>query len=169
MRGRAVCRRRMLRDEAGGATVLGVFALMLTVILVGFAIDAGNLYRHQTMLRLAADAAAHAGVVVLARGGTAQEAEAAAAAMLEVNLPVRRFGRLVANPATDLRALAFDPVSGELAALDRDHVFAGAAGGLGRHIVVVDPEHCGDLRVGVGIGGRGADDAERAADRPRAG
>ena len=120
MPGRAVCLHRMLRHEDGGATVLGVFALMLTVILVGFAIDASNLYRHQTMMRLAADAAAHAGVVVLARGGTAEEAEAAAADMLEVNLPVRRFGRLVANPATDLRALAFDPVSGELAALDRD-------------------------------------------------
>ncbi len=120
MPGRAVCLRRMLRDEAGGATVLGVFALVLTVILMGFAIDAGNLYRQQTMMRLAADAAAHAGVVVLARGGTAEEAEAAAADMLEMNLPARRFGRLVANPATDLRALAFDPASGELARLDRD-------------------------------------------------
>jgi Flp pilus assembly protein TadG len=120
MRGRAACLRRMLRDEGGGATVLGVFALVLTVIFVGFAIDAGNLYRHQAMMRLAADAAAHAGVVVLARGGTAEEAGAAAADMLEVNLPARRFGHLVANPATDLRALAFDAAAGELAARDRD-------------------------------------------------
>jgi Flp pilus assembly protein TadG len=120
MRGRAPCLHPMLRDEAGGATVLGVFALMLAVIFVGFAIDASNLYRHQAMMRLAADAAAHAGVVVLARGGTAEEAEAAAADMLEANLPARRFGRLVADPATDLRALAFDAASGQLAARDRD-------------------------------------------------
>ncbi len=111
---RAGPRRRPLRGEAGGVAVFGLFALALCALLVGFAIDATNLYRHQTLLRLAADAAAHAGAVTLARGGSPAEAEAAAAAMVEQNLPEARFGRLVADPAADLRALGFDPATGRL-------------------------------------------------------
>lgn len=114
----AVHIRRFLRGDAGGATTLGVFALALTTIVVGFAMDASNLYRQQSLMRHTADAAAHAGVVALARGGTAAEAEAAAAAMIEKNLPAAGFGRLVADPATDLRALVFDPATGRLAVPD---------------------------------------------------
>jgi len=120
MQKRRSCLNSFLQNDEGGATVLSVFVLMLTAILVGFAIDVGNLYRQQTMLGLAADAAAHAGVVVMAQGGTAGEAEAAAADMLETNLPARRFGRLVADPWPDLRAMAFDYATGRLAVPDRD-------------------------------------------------
>lgn len=110
--------RRALQDETGGVTVLALFSLMLTVVCVGFAIDASNFYRHQTMLRMAADAAAHAGASALARGATPQIAEAAAMEMVALNLPNAPAGSLLADRDTDLRALVVDTVDGKLSRPD---------------------------------------------------
>jgi hypothetical protein len=106
---------RLLRGEQGGATSFGILTLLVVALLVGFAVDATNLYRHQAILRMSADAAAHAGAAELARGGDAAAAEAAAARLLARNLPQARYGRLIADPRTDLRALAYDPATGRLA------------------------------------------------------
>lgn len=112
--------RRALQDEAGGVTVLALFSLLLTVVCLGFAIDATNLYRQQTMLRLTADAAAHAGASALARGAAPEAAEAAAMDMLALNMPEAPAGSLLANRSTDLRALVVNPVDGLLSKPDPD-------------------------------------------------
>ncbi|MGL6211836.1 MAG: pilus assembly protein TadG-related protein [Paracoccaceae bacterium] len=110
--------RRALRDETGGVTVLALFSLLLTVVCVGFAIDATNFYRHQTMLRMAADAAAHAGASALARGATPEVAEAAAMEMVALNLPDAADGSLLADRDTDLRAVVVGAVDGKLSRPD---------------------------------------------------
>jgi hypothetical protein len=92
----------------------------LTVLCLGFAIDATNLYRHQAMLRMTADAAAHAGAAALARGATPEAAEAAALDMVALNMPQAAEGSLLANRATDLRALVVNPVDGTLSKPDPD-------------------------------------------------
>lgn len=112
--------RRALHDESGGTTILALFSLVLTVLCLGFGIDACNLYRHQNMLRLAADAAAHAGASALARGATPEAAEAAAMEMVALNMPNDPEGTLLADRATDLRAMVVDPVDGALSLPDRD-------------------------------------------------
>lgn len=111
--------RHALRDEAGGTTVLALFALALTVLCLGFAIDAANLHRHQNILRMAADAAAHAGASALARGATPEAAEAAAMEMVKLNM-LADPASLLADPATDLRALVVNSVDGTLSKPDPD-------------------------------------------------
>lgn len=111
---------RAARAEDGGASALGLLCLLLMAMLLGLAIDVASLYRQQALLRLAADASAHAGAVALARGADAAEAQREAAVMLARNLPPARFGRLVADPALDLRALYLDPAAGALAPPEAD-------------------------------------------------
>lgn len=120
MAGALVEVRRALQDEAGGVTVLALLSLLLTVICLGFAIDATNLYRHQAMLRLTADAAAHAGASALARGATPEAAEAAAMELLALNMPDAPEGSLLADRSRDLRALVVSPVDGSLSKPDPD-------------------------------------------------
>lgn len=120
MAGWASGARRALRDESGGVTVLALFSLLLTVLCLGFAIDATNLYRHQAMLRMTADAAAHAGASALARGATPEAAEDAAMEMVALNMPQVAEGSLLADRATDLRALVVNPVDGTLSKPDPD-------------------------------------------------
>ena len=112
--------RHALQDESGGVAVLALFSLVLTVLCLGFAIDASNLYRNQTMLRMAADAAAHAGASALARGATPEAAEAAAMEMVARNMPLDPEGSLLADRATDLRALVVNPADGTLSKPDPD-------------------------------------------------
>ena len=117
---RASAIRRALHDESGGITVLALFSLVLMVLCLGFGIDACNLYRHQNMLRMAADAAAHAGASALARGASPEAAEAAAMDMLALNMPLDPEGSLLADRATDLRALVVNTVDGKLSLPDPD-------------------------------------------------
>lgn len=108
----ALC--RALRDEDGGAMTFGMLSLMIVALILGLAIDTANLYRQQNLMWLAADAAAHAGAAALARGEGPKAAQAAAAAMVALNLPEDHYGRLISDSATDLRALTLDPVSHKL-------------------------------------------------------
>lgn len=116
---RAHAVRHALRDEAGGVTVLALFSLLLTVVCLGFAIDATNLYRHQSMLRMAADAAAHAGASALARGETEKAAKDAALEILGRNMGVDPVS-LLANPEQDLRAVVVNASDGTLSKPDPD-------------------------------------------------
>lgn len=104
-----------LRAEDGGATAFGVLALCLTGMLVGLAIDVTNLYRNETLMRLTADSAAHAGAVALARG---EDPIGAARAMVERNMPAARFGPL--TDATALQALHLDTGMNRLVRPDPD-------------------------------------------------
>lgn len=120
MAGDASVLRRAWQDESGGVTVLALFSLVLTVLCLGFAIDATNLYRQQTMLRMAADSAAHAGASALARGATSADAEAAALEMVARNLQLDDADSLLADRATDLRAMVVNPADGTLSKPDPD-------------------------------------------------
>ena len=101
--------------ENGGATVLGLIAICLMLLFAGVAIDVANLYRHQTLLQLAADSAAQGGLVTLARGGQAADVRSAARGMVEKNLPKARFGQVITDPDHELQVLHYDPASGALA------------------------------------------------------
>ncbi|MCU0826577.1 MAG: hypothetical protein MUE52_04060 [Tabrizicola sp.] len=80
-------------------------------------IDATNLYRSQAILRFTADAAAHAGASALARGETAEAAEAAALKIAAVNLSVDPES-LRTDPAIVVRSMSYDPDNGTLSDLD---------------------------------------------------
>ena len=66
-------------QQDGGATVLGLISICLMLLFAGVAVDVANLYRHQTLLQLAADSAAQGGLVRLARGGAAVDSAQSAA------------------------------------------------------------------------------------------
>jgi Flp pilus assembly protein TadG len=107
---------RFRRGRGGGTTALALFMLALTAGLAGLAVDTANLYRTRTMLQGAADAAAQAGVLALARGGDAGAALAAARRLVEANLPARRHGALIADAGIDLQLVVYDPATGTAAA-----------------------------------------------------
>lgn len=107
--------RRFRSDEAGAGTVFSLGLLFLVALLGGLAIDVNNAWRYNELLKTTADVAAHAGAVVLAQGGTGDEAQAAAQAALALNMPEARFGRILVTPADDIRALRFDAETGALA------------------------------------------------------
>ena len=101
--------------ENGGATVLGLISICLMLLFAGVAIDVANLYRHQTLLQLAADSAAQGGLVMLARGGAAADVRSAAGRMVEKNLPKARFGQVITDPDHELQVLHYDLATGALA------------------------------------------------------
>ena len=100
--------------EDGGATAFGLIVICLMLLIAGVAIDVANLYRYKTLLQLAADSAAQAGVVTLARGGGATDAHSAAGAMVETNMPEARFGRVITNSAREVQVLHYDAATGTL-------------------------------------------------------
>lgn len=100
--------------EEGGATAFGLVVIGLLLLLAGVAIDVANLYRYKTLLQLAADSAAQAGVVTLARGGRATDAHSAAKAMVETNMPQARFGQVVTNSTREVQVLHYDAATGTL-------------------------------------------------------
>lgn len=102
-------------QQDGGATALGLISICLMLLFAGVAVDVANLYRHQTLLQLAADSAAQGGLVRLARGGAAADVRSAAGGMVEKNLPKARFGQVITDPDRELQVLHYDPVSGALA------------------------------------------------------
>ena len=65
--------------EAGQAIVLIAITMLAMLMIVGLAIDAGQLYSARRAMQEAADAAAYAGAVTLYQGGTQAQAFAASA------------------------------------------------------------------------------------------
>lgn len=104
--------RRFLRREEGAGTVFSLAMLMMAALLGGLAVDVGNAWRYNEVLQSTADVAAHAGAVVLAQGGSGAEAEAIALAAIERNMPEARWGRVLDQPARDVRAVHFDALAG---------------------------------------------------------
>jgi Flp pilus assembly protein TadG len=100
--------RRFRDEEAGAGTVFSLMLLFLALLLGGLAVDVNNAWRYNELLKTTADVAAHAGAVVLAQGGSGEEARAAAEAALALNMPEAQFGRILVTPADDIRALRYD-------------------------------------------------------------
>jgi Flp pilus assembly protein TadG len=96
------------RDESGAGTVFSLGLLFLAALFGGLAVDVGNAWRYNELLKTTADVAAHAGAVVLSQGGTSQEARDAALAALDFNMPEARFGRILASPTEDVRPVHYD-------------------------------------------------------------
>lgn len=106
---------RFRAGEDGGVTAFGILAIGLLLVLSGVAIDVTNAYRHQALLQIAADSAAQAGVVALAKGEDVAQVRRAAENMIEMNLPEASFGQLLTDPATELQVLHYDSGTGRIA------------------------------------------------------
>lgn len=78
--------RRIARRRRGSITVLMVFAIVILLILAALAIDLTYVRTTQFELRNAADAAAHASLVVLRRSGNEAEATAIGREIAELNV-----------------------------------------------------------------------------------
>ena len=83
------------RDQAGSGTVFSLGLLFLAALFGGLAVDVGNAWRYNELLKTTADVAAHAGAVVLSQGGSPQAARQAALAALDLNMPEARYGRIL--------------------------------------------------------------------------
>lgn len=105
---------RFYANERGAATVFALFILLVVLLFGGITIDVNNAWRYSELLKVTADVAAHAGAVTLAEGGTARAAEAAARKALELNMPEALFGRILAQPNQDVRAVHYNALNGTL-------------------------------------------------------
>lgn len=115
-RGRAGARRdgaagRFGRDEAGAASLLSLFGILICLMLAGIAVDTSNGWRNSTILDLTADVASHAGASVLASGGAPLSATMAAEKAIALNMPETRYGPVLRVPVEDVVAVRYDPVS----------------------------------------------------------
>lgn len=97
-----------IADERGAMTVFALFGIVVTAMLVGLAIDVTNLHRQKERITVAADAAAHAGVVALALKKTKSEIETAALAAVESNAPLDYVGQTIRG-ISDIHLVRFDP------------------------------------------------------------
>lgn len=104
-------RRRFLADEAGNGTAFSLMTCLMLALVGGLSVDGANGWRHQQLLQLSADAAAHAGAVALASGSSAEQARSAAIAAVEFNVPSAIYGNVFEDVATDVVALNYDPVT----------------------------------------------------------
>ena len=105
---------RFHRDETGAGTVFSLGLLFLAALLGGLAVDVGNAWRYNELLKTTADVAAHAGAVVLSQGGTPEDAREAALAALDYNMPEARYGRILARPAEDVRPVHYDAATNQI-------------------------------------------------------
>ncbi len=99
---------RPLAGESGAGTVFSLSVLMVAALLGGLAIDVSNAWRYNELLKTTADVAAHAGAVVLAEGGTDAAARLAAQDAVAINMPETRYGKVLAEPETDVRTAHYD-------------------------------------------------------------
>ncbi|MFP5511395.1 MAG: TadG family pilus assembly protein [Alphaproteobacteria bacterium] len=100
--------REFAADERGGMTAFALVGIVVSAMLVGLAIDVTNLHRQKELITLAADAAAHAGVVALSLKKPQSEIEAEALAAVERNAPLSHFGKTIRG-VSDINLVRFDP------------------------------------------------------------
>jgi Flp pilus assembly protein TadG len=106
---------RFHRDETGAGTVFSLGLLFIAALLGGLAVDVGNAWRYNELLKTTADVAAHAGAVVLSQGGTPEDAREAALAALDYNMPEAHYGRILVVPAEDVRPVHYDAATNQIA------------------------------------------------------
>jgi hypothetical protein len=102
---------RFRQEESGAGSAFGLFGILICLIFAGLSIDFTNAWRHREILRLSADVAAHAGASTLAEGGTRMAALAVSTGAVELNTPLRSYGRTIYDPFESIQALKFDPVT----------------------------------------------------------
>jgi len=83
--------RDFARDARGFFSVFSLYALVVMILLVGFALDLANHYSARTQLQVAADTAAHAALVTRRREN-AEEAKDTALVLHSANMSPERFG-----------------------------------------------------------------------------
>jgi hypothetical protein len=127
---------RWRRDD-GAATAFALIWLPLVLALAATAIDFGNAWSERDGLRRAADAAAHAGAVALARGDGMDEVRDAVAAVVARNAPPARYGRVLADPGRDVVAARHDDRTGLVTDAEVPPGRGGAAGTPPPNAVVV--------------------------------
>jgi hypothetical protein len=99
---------RFLAREDGAGTMFALFLFMVIVVMSGIALDGSNAWRNGTHLNASADAASHAGAVALANGGGVTEVRTLAQAAAQANMPVERYGSVVADALEDIQLMHFD-------------------------------------------------------------
>jgi Flp pilus assembly protein TadG len=109
-------RAQFWRDQSGAGTVFSLGLLFIAALFGGLAIDVGNAWRYNELLKTTADVAAHAGAVVLSQGGTPQDARDAALRALDYNMPEARYGRILSSPMEDVRPVHYDAATNQIAA-----------------------------------------------------
>ena len=106
---------RFWHDQSGAGTVFSLGLLFIAALFGGLAVDVGNAWRYNELLKTTADVAAHAGAVVLSQGGTPDDAREAALAALDYNMPEARYGRILAFPMEDVRPVHYDAATNQIA------------------------------------------------------
>lgn len=100
--------RRFLSREDGGLSILALFMLAVSCMVLGLAIDVTNVHRQKEFITVAADAAAQAGVIALAQEKPASEIRSIALAAAETNAPAGLVGPTTLGDS-DVRLVRFDP------------------------------------------------------------
>ena len=96
-------------DEDGGATAWNLTWFAIFGAGAGLAIDVSNARQVKEHLQVAAEIASHAGAVVLANGGSVEDARAAAVTSISNNVPTSVYGYVVASETSDLYTASWDP------------------------------------------------------------
>ena len=125
---------RFWANQSGAGTVFSLGLLFIAALFGGLAVDVGNAWRYNELLKTTADVAAHAGAVVLSQGGTPQDARDAALAALDYNMPEARYGRILAFPMQDVRLVHYDAATNLITTGDAD---AGGADNGGANAIAV--------------------------------
>jgi Flp pilus assembly protein TadG len=97
-----------LTDEKGSIAAFSLVALAVFCMFLGLAIDVTNVHRQKEFITVAADAAAHAGVVALAEKKLPTEITTIALAAAERNAPTGLIGKTTLG-ASDVKLVRFDP------------------------------------------------------------
>ncbi|MES2541675.1 MAG: pilus assembly protein TadG-related protein [Pseudomonadota bacterium] len=98
----------ILSQEDGSISAFALVALAVFCMLLGLAIDVTNVHRQKEFISVAADAAAHAGVVALAEKKLPLDIRTAALAAAETNAPAGLIGKTNLG-ASDVELVRFDP------------------------------------------------------------
>ena len=98
----------ILSQEDGSISAYALVALAVFCMFLGLAIDVTNVHRQKEFISVAADAAAHAGVVALAEKKLPLDIRTAALAAAETNAPAGLIGKTNLG-ASDVELVRFDP------------------------------------------------------------
>lgn len=97
-----------LRREEGSISAFVLVALAVFCMFLGLAIDVTNVHRQKEFITVAADAAAHAGVVALAEKKRPSDIQTVALRTAETNAPTGLIGKTTLG-ASDVQLVRFDP------------------------------------------------------------
>jgi hypothetical protein len=94
------------RNERGFFTVFSLYALIVVILLAGFALDLANHYSTRTQLQVAADTAAHAALVTRQREN-AEDSKDAALSLHAYNMAPDRYGAVLTEDDIEFGTWSF--------------------------------------------------------------